>query len=83
MSICPYVSPPIRFLGNVISRLLFNIFSNFLVKIPLDNEHVFYNHFVRLSFVKSFATYGYIRPYLHKRIKSKVKKSSIFRAFCT
>ena len=31
---------------------------NFLVKIPLTNEPLFYNYFVRLSFGNRFVTYG-------------------------
>ncbi len=35
-----------------------------LVKIPLTNNHLFYNHFVSLSADKGFSTHGLTRPCL-------------------
>ena len=37
--------------------------SQFIVKIPLTNEHLFYNYFFHLSVGNMFVTYVRNRPY--------------------
>ncbi len=60
MSVCPSGLG-----GNVIYQPLIEISLHFCVQIPLINEHLFGNYFVRLSVgnaTKGFATYGCFHP---------------------
>ncbi len=61
LSINPFVCPS---LGKVIlSATIQDKCIKYLVAIPLTNEQISFNHFVRLSVGYSFTTYGRIFPY--------------------
>ncbi len=54
-SICPSENENMIFIAPI---------PNFLLKIPLTNEHLFYNYFVRLYVGNTYTTYSRIRPFV-------------------
>ncbi len=49
-----------------------------LVNIALTTDHLFFNHLVRLSVGKSFATYGGTQPCLYLFLNQFTKETFIF-----